>query len=81
LLEHLGLEVPVSFQNGALVLKPQSGKLEVLRAVLLSANHAREIVEKAREENVPYIVFRDFFEWSLYLIRHIKVTTSTTASG
>lgn len=61
-IEHLGLEVPVSFQNGALVLKPQSGKLEVLRAVLLSANHAREIVEKAREENVPYIVFRDFFE-------------------
>ncbi|OAA31866.1 hypothetical protein AT15_03310 [Kosmotoga arenicorallina S304] len=61
-IEHLGLEVPVSFQNGALILKQQLRQMNVLREVLLPADHAIEIVNRAREEGVPYIIFRDFFE-------------------
>ncbi|AKI98140.1 Cof-type HAD-IIB family hydrolase [Kosmotoga pacifica] len=61
-VDHLGLEVPVSFQNGALVIKCSNGKKEIIRQVLLASDWAKKIIEKSRERGVTYILFRDFFE-------------------
>ena len=57
-LEELGLDVPVVFQNGALIMDFKSRK--VLRMVALDGNLAREAVVRSRNYGVFYIVYKDF---------------------
>ena len=60
-VESLGLAVPVSYQNGAMVLKESNGIREIFNAVTLRKSVAVELVKLARLEKITSIVFKDFF--------------------
>ena len=58
-IEELGVEVPVVFQNGALVY--DFSKKESVLEIRLDGDMARTVVDRAKKENVYAVVYTDFF--------------------
>ncbi|TYB87266.1 MAG: HAD family phosphatase [Kosmotoga sp.] len=72
-IEELELDIPVVYQNGALILHG-ADKNEILRAIKLNSNHASSIVLEAKKENVNCVLYRDFFEFPDMYIEKIPDT-------
>lgn len=59
--EQLGIDVPISYQNGALVTYGHGENTEVISKSLLEADKARFLFKKALEKSLNALVFFDFF--------------------
>ncbi|WP_292593032.1 MULTISPECIES: Cof-type HAD-IIB family hydrolase [unclassified Mesotoga] len=59
--EQLGIDVPISYQNGALVTYGHGVNTEVISKSLLEADKARFLFKKALEKSLNALVFFDFF--------------------
>ena len=59
--EQLGIDVPISYQNGALVTYGHGENTEVISRSLLEADKARFLFKKALEKSLNALVFFDFF--------------------
>ncbi len=59
-VEELGVNVPVVFQNGALIYDFSSKR--VLKSTRLEENVALKLIRSAREEGIFTIVYTDFFD-------------------
>ncbi len=60
-VEQLGIDVPVSYQNGALVTFGHGEEIEIISKSLLEASRARLIYTRAKEKSLNILVFYDFF--------------------
>lgn len=74
-VKSLGLSLPASYQNGALVLQENDGEREIFNSIRLPEKSAIELVEFAREEGVTSIVFRDFFEFPDMVMQSIPASS------
>ncbi len=67
-VEELDVKLPVVFQNGAFIM--DFNDKSVLNAVFLDGTLAKNIVRRARKENLFYIVYTDFLsEKDMYVDR------------
>ncbi len=76
-IEELELDIPVVYQNGALILHG-ADKNEILRAIKLNSKHARTIILEAKKENVNCVLYRNFFEYPDMHIEKIPDTPYTS---
>ncbi|HNQ70929.1 Cof-type HAD-IIB family hydrolase [Mesotoga prima] len=60
-VEQLGIDVPVSYQNGALVTFGHGEEIKVISRSVLDPSKARMIYKRATEKSLNTLVFFDFF--------------------
>lgn len=60
-VEQLGISVPVSYQNGALVVDGYDGAMRIISQCLLGTAEATAIYNRGRERGFNCLVFFDFF--------------------
>ncbi|MDD5743787.1 MAG: Cof-type HAD-IIB family hydrolase [Mesotoga sp.] len=61
-VEQLGISVPVSYQNGALVIEGYDGAMRIISQCLLGTAEAVEIYNRSRERGLNSLIFFDFFK-------------------
>jgi hypothetical protein len=61
-IEQLKLDIPVVYQNGALILHG-ADKNRILRAIKLDSTLARNIIIEAKKAQVNCVLYKDFFEF------------------
>lgn len=74
-VESLGLSLPASYQNGALILQEKNGEQEIFNEIRLPEKSAIELVLLARKEGATSIVFKDFFEFPDMIMEAIPVSS------
>jgi hypothetical protein len=61
-IKQLELDIPVVYQNGALILHG-ADKNRILRAIKLDSTLAQNIITEAKKVQVNFVLYRDFFEF------------------
>ncbi|MFO7881873.1 MAG: Cof-type HAD-IIB family hydrolase [Kosmotogaceae bacterium] len=61
-IEELELDIPVVYQNGALILHG-ADKNRILRAIKLDSKYARTIITEAKKLDINCVLYKDFFEF------------------